>query len=132
MSLQRGLAPTMRAPMLWLFWTGLPAASLLAVRCSFRGSAALGSMVTNRCCNAWIVLKEMAGDAAQNSLEEQRACISLSTLELTLPGAVQYSLHQPCSKSRGEARNELLNLEGECRRALEMIGQPCPRTPKRQ
>ena len=25
---------------------------------------------------------------------------------------------------RGEARNELLNLEGECRRALEMIGQP--------
>ena len=26
----------------------------------------------------------------------------------------------------GEARNELLNLEGECRRALEMIGQPQP------
>jgi len=42
--------------------------------------------------------EEMAGDAAQNSLEEQRVCIS-------------------------EARNELLNLEGECRRALEMIGQ---------
>ncbi|OLP80157.1 hypothetical protein AK812_SmicGene39461 [Symbiodinium microadriaticum] len=53
--------------------------------------------------------EEMAGDAAQNSLEEQRVCIS-------------------------EARNELLNLEGECRRALEMIGQPRPRlrSPKKE
>jgi len=42
--------------------------------------------------------EEVAGDASQNSLEEQRACIS-------------------------EARTELLNLEGECRRALDMIGQ---------
>ena len=68
----------------------------------------MGSMATSRSCNACIVLKEMAGDAAQNSLEEQRVCISLSTL-------IQLIYRNPCSS--------LILPEG----AVSSIGRQEPR-----